>query len=301
MNFGKILNKKQIPMLFFTAVCLLIAVPIRTLLLLNNTEHPSGFYRENNILVWVLYGIAALALVVPLLYNMRMPKRITPFGKSRSRAISFTGIALAIAMLYDFINQTVAFVNSFAEMGGGTGLAGFYADGGVPMVLQLVCAIVGAFYILIYAFSFFGGTLNYRNFKMIALFPALWLACRLIRHFLVEVNYLFVSQRLLEMLMLILAIVFFFNLAKLNACFEDGVRNWKLFGCGWGCVFLCAVLTVPRLLVLMMGKGASLPGIETSEFVDLVMGAFVFMYLLKGSVVSLKRKPAEKKKASRAN
>lgn len=284
---GKILNKKQIPMLLFLFAALVPALPIRAWLLWSNTETESGFYKTNSVWAVLFYLLALVAVVVPLLYNMTTSRRITPFGKSRSRAISFSGIAFAVAMLYDFINQTVNMFNSFA-LGGGWRT--FYAQGGIPLILQAVFALAGAFYILIYAFSFFGGTLNYRNFKMIALFPALWLACRLIRHFLIEINYLMVSQRLLEMLMLALAVIFFFNLAKLNACFTDGVSNWKLFGSGWGCVFLCLVLTVPRLLIYIVGQGNLLPTIETSEAVDLVMGGFILMYLLKGSVVPLQKK-----------
>lgn len=290
---GKILNKKQIPMLVFIAVCVAAAIPVRTWLLLKNTQRASGFYTENNIWVWLLYGVVILAILVPLVYNMCISSRIAPFGKSRSRAISFTGIAFAVAMIYDFINQTVSLFNSLSATGGGW--SSFYMDGGIPTLLQAMFAILGAFYILIYAFSFFGGTLNYRSFKMIAVFPALWLACRLIRHFLVEINYLMVSQRVLEMLMLVLAIAFFFNLARLNACFPEGVRKWKLFGCGWGCVFLCAVLCIPRLLLLLIGQGRVLPAVETAEAVDLVMGAFILMYVLKGSVVSLKKQAAARK------
>lgn len=291
---GKILNKKQILMLVLTAVCIMIAVPVRVLLLVQNTEKANGFYNENTFWVWLLYGVCFVAVITPLLYNIKLSHRITPFGKSRSRAISLTGIVFAVAMLYDFINQTVTLFNFVSSVDGAGGWQGFYTNGGIPMVFQAVFAIVGGFYIMIYAFSFFGGTLNYRQFKMIALFPAVWLACRLIRHFMVEINYLFVSQRLLEMLMLILAVVFFFQLAKLNASFPDGVRNWKLFGTGWGCVFLCALLTLPRLALQLFGKSGMLPEIETAELVDLVMGAFILMCLLKGSVVPMKEKAPQK-------
>lgn len=281
---GKIVNRKQIPMLLLTVAFCAIALPVRLYLLWNNTEMESGFYQQNNIWTWGLYLVTFLAIAIPLLYNLKLTRQVTPFGCSRSRGIAYAGILFGIAMLYDFVNQTVTLFNLISGTGGNPSHS-FFAQGGLPIIFQTVLALVGAFYIMIYAFSFFGGTLNYRNFKMIALFPAVWLACRLVRHFLVEINYLMVSQRLLEIFMLILAMIFFYNLAKLNACFSDGVKNWKLFGSGWGCVFLCMVLSVPRMAMWICGNRHLLPEIETSVFVDLAMGMFVFVYLIKGSVV----------------
>lgn len=298
---GKIINKKQIVMFVFVAVALLIAVPIRVAQLIGNTAGTNGFYKETNSLVYLLYALVGVAVIVPLLYNVVGSVPITPFGKSRSRGISFAGMAFAGTLLINFINQTMLLYNAVSMAHGGSLIDRLMRREGITLLLQAVFSMVAAFYILVFAFAFLGGTLNYRNFKGIALFPAMWLACRLISNFLVEINYMLVSQRLLEMLMLVFAIIFFFNFVKLNACFQDGVADWKIFGCGWVCVFLGFLCSVPRMIVWVMGRTELLPAIGTAEYVDFCMGFFVLIYLLKGCVVnnSVKRAQEEEREQVR--
>lgn len=297
---GKIVNKKQLPMLVLVAVALLIAVPMRVVQLVSNTTGTSGFYKEMNVWVYLLYALVGVVVLVPILYNFVGSAPITPFGKSRSRGISFAAIAFAMALLLNFINQTMALYNTVATAHGSSVIDRLMNRDGITLLLQVIFSIIAAFYILIFAFAFLGGTLNYRNFQGIALFPSLWLACRLISNFLVEINYMLVSQRLLEMLMLVFAIIFFFNLVKLNACFQEGVAEWKIFGCGWGCAFLCFLCSVPRMVVWAMGRGAQLPAIGTVEIVDFAMGLLVLVYLLKGCVVHRSVKQAQQEAREKA-
>lgn len=278
-----VVNKRQILGMCLTIVFAVPLIALRYLALLNNTEKQGGFFTKVDGSVIAFYGILAGALVVLYVVSMFGKKYVNPFSKSRSRAIALGGMVFAVALLADFVMKFLEMFNTIT-MADGNLIARIYTTGAISDLLQGVMAILAAFYVLIHAFSYFGGTLNYRNFKVIGLFPALWMATRLVGIFLIKIRYVNVPHLMIELTMLSIGMVFFFNLAKMNACFENGVLSSRIFGAGWCTVLLALVLSVPRLMIMIAGQKTLLPAGETFEVVDLVMSGFIFIYMLKGNV-----------------
>lgn len=284
-----VVNKKQLVGMILVIVFSIPLIVLRYFALLNNTEKVSGFFIKIDGSVVAFYAILAVALVAIVCFSLFRKKQVNPFSKSRSRAIAFTGMVFALALLGDFVVQFLKMFN-MVTMAEGSLFSRLSSTGALTIMLQGLMAILAAFYILIHAFSYFGGTLNYRNFKVIGMFPSLWMATRLIGVFLVKIRYLNVPQLVLEIVMLLAGMIFFFNLAKMNACFESGVSSVRIFGAGWCTVLLCAVISVPRLLIMISGHKDVLPMVATHEIVDLVMGGFIFIYMLKGNVSPVLKK-----------
>lgn len=278
-----VVNKRQVLGMCLTIAFAIPLIVLRYFALLNNTEKNSGFFTKTDGSVIAFYAILAVALVVIYAVSMVEKKYVNPFYKSRSRAIAFSGMVFAVALLADFVMKFLEMFNT-VTMADGNLVARIYTTGAISDFLQGTMAILAAFYVLIHAFSYFGGTLNYRNFKVIGLFPVLWMAMRLVGIFLIKIRYMNVPHLMIELTMLSIGMIFFFNLAKMNACFDNGVLSTRIFGAGWCTVLLALVLALPRLLMMLAGHKSLLPPAETFDLVDLVMGGYIFVYMLKGNV-----------------
>lgn len=284
-------KKSVLPSFIAVVVATVAACAVRVYQLLNITEQRSGFYTDaSNWSVKTLYGIlAAVGVLCFVLFvlNAVKEKKSAPTPScqtQRSGRDIFMGLLVLVmcaAFFVDFVSQAASIVELYSSYNHLIPLFQYvYSSGIVPMAFQGLLALCTCFYFTIYAAGCFGASVRPASFRVLSLAPSLWLMCRMIVHFMTPIRYLNVSQRLFEMFAIILGMVFFFNFAK--SCSEMknkfSVSKITASALAFGCMAL--VSCVPRLIVMMIGKGSLLPESSATVVTDVMAGIFALSCVL---------------------
>lgn len=270
-------------MLLAFAVMMLVGIPLRTVLLYGYVDARNGFYVNSpELKATAFYIVTFVGTAIFVFANIFFRQKVLLKSEWKSRSLCAVGSCFALALIFDFIRQFILFFsgNDMMELYGGVLLS---VNSKWPLIVQGTLALFAAFYVVLFALSNVLENFSFSSFAPSAVFPALWCAFRLVRTFFAEVNLFNTSQRFIEMLMLIFAMMFFHNFAKYNALYRNGVRYSALTASGWTAAFLSFLVSVPPLLLMVSGNAEMLPFTETSVIADFFMGTFILTVLLKNN------------------
>ena len=245
------------------AVCLIAALPIRVYQLLKVVEKDgSGFFISwSQPTIWILYGICAALIIAMIILTAKGSKKTlynSPQGKSAAIGV-FAGL-FSLSLIADAIFQGMNAFGIISEkyvvsqlVGGDTfGQSSVYF-----LSVEAVFAVLSAVYFGIMAIHYFTKSIDYRNQKILAISPIIWLIARLMLRFMKTVTYKYVSELMLELFMLIFAALFFMAFIRLAAGVTvDGAQR-KIFGYGLLAFFFCMLCSVPRYIVVILGDTSS--------------------------------------------
>ena len=107
---------------------------------------------------------------------------------------------------------------------------------------------------------------------------------RLIR----TISYIKVSDLFYEIIMILFMMVFFMAFAQVNAKVNEKGIEWKIFGYGFFASLMALICSVPRIVMVIIGKGDILSADSPLEIWDLLIAVFIIVYIV--GLISCKKK-----------
>ncbi|MCR4925348.1 MAG: hypothetical protein K5917_03560 [Clostridiales bacterium] len=278
-------NKMLLGSFLAFAIGLIIAIPLRIYQVAKLIEPESGFYSNtSNFTIPFLYIIliaSAVAIIALFFVNKKIPFT-TP--ESKNIVLAVFAIIFAVTLIIDAANRFVELFSisaDFRSLISSYSFSGYFAKrGGFALILEIISASVSAVYFSLFAMrnlKLFG---SLSRFKILPLFPLVWIMSRMICLFLKTIRFLNVSDIVLELFMLSFAMLFFFAFARIIANIEAEGSVKKICPFGIVTALLAFTVSIPRLIMLVVGlKGRLVSGYPFYPC-DLAMAAFIIVFLV---------------------
>ena len=273
------------PLLLFSGIATLIAVPLRTFQLLNCINPQTGFWLIKDFTVPVLYTLCVLVVLVSLFlsfFSGIMPK--PEFPKERNIPFGIISGICAIAFLADTIIQMSKYIvlyGNYRSASGGSSFIQFaMSSGALPLTMQSVFGVLSALYFSIIAYSLVRGETEYFKSKFIALSPVMWGICRMAYYFVEPISYRNVSQLFLQIMLLPFIMLFFLSYARIASNVDGKSSMWILWFSGASGLFLAFVSALAPLSLVITGHSDLLPADYPIQYCDLAFGLFATATLM---------------------
>ncbi|MBQ8182802.1 MAG: hypothetical protein IJ025_02745 [Clostridia bacterium] len=270
---------RMIHLVVLFCVTLVAGLGLRTYQLLDLVNPENGFYENPNFTVPVLYAVLAFGTVLFLILSFvsrNVPSPSLPEGRNVFLGIS--SLLAAAGFVWDIaVIQRDILPDSGIAQGVYDNLLLTYikGSGGIFLILELIFAVLSAFYFVIFAVSHFEGKATYKKFGLLALSPACWTMFVLISKLMKAVSFITMSELLFEIAMLVFTMLFFFVFARIVSGVYTVNSMWATYGCGFAAAVFAALISVPRAIMLVVG----LENVEGSEFSFTHLFIFVFITL----------------------
>lgn len=266
------------------AIAAVVALPIRTMQFFTVLEGESGFYREADWSVYLLYGVLALSIVAILVYGIFSRKRLDySLEVSKRPGMGVVSMAAALGVLLDAA-FCITSAMKIEEISSGLSTAN-YVEGmtqgdGVILTAEAVFAVFTSIYLVVLGFSYLSGKTNGSEYRLISLAPVIWSIFRLVYRFKRTISFVRVSDLLFEMIMICFMIMFFFAFAQVNSRVGGKGNEWKIAAYGIPAELLALVCFVPRFIVTITGNAQLLYSYSAAEYCDFGVALFIISAVL---------------------
>ena len=261
---------------------LIVAIPIRIYQLLNIIEGDTGFYKQIDRSVYILYGLAIVVIILTYLltfFAKNVPASKSPFRRNRFLAV--TSIAFAVGIVLDVVNSLSDFlINAKSYAAVNLTIFGTMNQGQIPLLLESVCGIFAAIYILVFGISYIDGRTTYSQYKFLALTPMAWAVMRLIVRFVRKIAYVNVSDLMFELFGITFMIVALLAFARISSGISNVKSMRTLFYSGFIALFLLEAANIPRLVMLITGNASGIPDEYPVSVADITFGIFMASYAI---------------------
>lgn len=277
-------------LLFVFAAAVLVGLPARVYQLLAIVDTSSGFYKENDITIPVLYGAVIIfcLLFMALSYVSReVPSPKLPTGKNPVLGVaSFVLAGGACYDIYAFIEKVVPSGVGNSAIFNNLLKSNIDQAGGMFAVLQVVFAFFSIIYLLVFAISHLNGKASYKEFKLLALAPLCWVMTMLISRLMTAISFSKMSELLFEIFTCVFLMLFFLTFARISSGVFTENSMWGIYGYGLSAAFLGAVVTIPRIVISVVGLDP-VKGYEFN-FSHLACVVFILAYVFASLGVGFK-------------
>ena len=266
------------------AIAAVVALPIRTMQFFTVLEGESGFYREADWSVYLLYGVLALSIVAIPVYGIFSRKRLDySLEVSKRPGMGVISMAAALGVLLDAA-FCITSAMKIEEISSGLSTAN-YVEGmtqgdGVILTAEAVFAVFTSIYLVVLGFSYLSGKTNGSEYRLISLAPVIWSIFRLVYRFKRTISFVRVSDLLFEMIMICFMIMFFFAFAQVNSRVGGKGNEWKIVAYGIPAALLALVCFVPRFIVTITGNAQLLYSYSAAEYCDFGVALFIISAVL---------------------
>ncbi len=266
------------------AIAAVVALPIRTMQFFTVLEGESGFYREADWSVYLLYGVLALSIVAILVYGIFSRKRLDySLEVSKRPGMGVISMAAAMGVLLDAA-FCITSAMKIEEISSGLSTAN-YVEGmtqgdGIILTAEAVFAVFTSIYLVVLGFSYLSGKTNGSEYRLISLAPVIWSIFRLVYRFKRTISFVRVSDLLFEMIMICFMIMFFFAFAQVNSRVSGKGNEWKIAAYGIPAALLALVCFVPRFIVTITGNAQLLYSYSAAEYCDFGVALFIISAVL---------------------
>ncbi len=285
MNRNIISPEKGTKALFgIFAAALLAALPLRAYQLIFLIDPKTGFYAERNFTVILLYALLVLAGAAFMFLSF-FPKKM-PFGGAvqDSKGFAVLSFLIAVSLIIDagiqtseiFAKLTSTDVTGYAMS---QDSASLFGSDTLPVFARILFAAISCIYFAILGFNYCGIIYDVSQFKLLALGPLAWVIVRLIADFMWKINYRNISDLFLEMFMLAALMFFFMSFARISSKVNTETSHRKLYAFGFIGSLLSLMLSVPRLVLIVIGQSERVAKDFTFSLADFLIGVFVIYYL----------------------
>lgn len=277
-------------LLFLFAASLLILLPVRVYQLLAVVETETGFFAEKDATVYLVY---ALVLLFPLVFlalsylSREVPSPKLPAGKNPVLGVS--SLIMAAGLVFDIIStekQIIPPTQANFEIFTSVFKSNVMQAGGFFMLLRLVFAFFAIIYFAVFAVSHLNGRASYKEYKVLALAPLCWATTKLVSNLMHAISFLRVSELLFEIFMLVFLMLFFMTFARISSGVFTEDSMWGIYGYGLCSSLFAALVTVPRIVMLAVGKNA-VKGNELNP-ADITCMVFILCYIFASFGVGFK-------------
>lgn len=266
------------------AVGMLVSIPLRAFQAARLIEPETGFYTDpSNITVAVFYaaiGIVSVAIFALLFFKTSLPVTM-PEGRDALSCIS--SFFLAITIIIDASLQVFnifSIINSFSTLVSSYTFSGYFSkSGGYSLIVEVIFGALSAMFLAIFGMYRAGlfGTLS--RFKLLAACPLIWIMSRIVVLFLKTIRILNVSDLFLSLLMLIFSMLFFLAFARIVSNIEPQGAVKRVYPYGLIAALLLACVSLPKLMLYMMGMKDKIPVEYPLNLCDLGMFLFIMTFL----------------------
>lgn len=277
-------------LLFVFAAAVLVALPTRVYQLLALVDASNGFYKESDVTIPVLYAVIAvfgLLFLVLSFVSKEVPSPKLPTGKNTLLGIS--SFIMTAGLGYDMFRTLRQLIP--ANHGSGAVFIGLLKNnlsenGGAFVLLGFVFAFFAMIYFIVFGISHLNGKASYKEFKLLALSPLCWAMVHLVINLRNEISFIRVSELLFEIFMFVFIMLFLLTFARISSGVFTEDSMWGIYGYGLTAALLAAVVTVPRIVISLVGLDA-VEGFEFN-FAYLAVLIFILTYVFASLGVGFK-------------
>lgn len=266
------------------AVAAVIALPLRTVQFFTVLEGSSGFYREYNWSVYLLYGILILSIAAVIIYGISKRKKLEySFEVTKRPGPGIISMAAAMGVLLDAafcITSAMKIEEISAGLSTANYIEGMTQGDGIILTAEAIFGVFAAIYFVVLGFSYLGGKTNGSEYRLISLAPVVWSIFRLVYRFKRTISFVNVSDLLFEMLMICFMIMFFFAFAQVNSRVGGKGNEWKLASYGIPASLLALVCFIPRFIVTLSGNADLLYSYSAAEYCDFGIALLIISTVL---------------------
>lgn len=277
-------NEKLNPLLglYIAAGLLIAAIPVRLYQLLTIIEQDTGFYKAVDRSVYVMYALAAAAVIAS--YGIAVLAKNIPASKSpyrRNKFLALTSILLGVGIVLDVVSAASTFIIKARNfMSAGISILGTADQGQIPILFEAVLGIFAAIYLLVFGISYIDGRTTYSQYKFLAITPFFWSISRLVGRLISKIAYVNVSDLMLEIFGIAFMMIFFMSFARISSGLSNKKAMRSVFASGAVSAFLLGTANIPRLLMLVSGNGNKITSGYGLSFCDLVFVFFAVAYII---------------------
>lgn len=280
MKTKKNISYKLIFTVFGIFAALMTATRIYQLFAITETDS-SGFFSRSNPSIYLLYaglalGCAAILILVSMSSSVTASKPV----RGKNKALAVGGILMAAGLGIDVAFSAAKIIMAVTGYTARSGLFGYlFSNGYIAMAVSVVCGLLGCFYFMLFALSYFAGRTTFCEYKLLAIMPLFWTMARLIRRFTFKISFTVIADLLLELVMLAFMMMFFISFARISSqiCQKHEMR--KAMGFGLTAALFAAVVAISRLVVTVGGKTELLHADLPFNAADLTFAVFAVIYV----------------------
>ncbi|HBL41381.1 MAG TPA: hypothetical protein DDY98_07400 [Ruminococcaceae bacterium] len=285
------------------ALSLCVLLPLRVYQAATLIEPKTGFFAENNWSVWVFYILCAAVvafLAVASFMNSKANRARDCMAKNT--VLGIVSLVTGAAVICDAAYEMMLFLDLYGSYEPcGISMASYLTkNGGTALLFGAIFAALSAAFFWVYSVFCFSRTINMASFRVLSVAPVAWSICRIIYRFVTKISFVNVSDLLLELFMLVFVISFTLAFAQIVTNVSPEVCAWRLFGCGLPAALLAFLVSVPRLILLVIGHADLIVAGHGFAPCDLMLSVFipVFLYFTSTTVKKKKLKKQEKQEST---
>lgn len=281
----KIKNLSPTPLLIILAVFVFISIPIRVFQLTNCIDPKTGFWAAQDFTALLLYILIIAFAVVAFVLSFFSASMTRPqFSENKDVAYGVFSIVFAATILVQSVlsaSSLLSIASTFTvSLENGVSVASLLiSNGALSMAFEFIFGLLSSIYFVINAIGALTGSDRISYHRLLGLSPVIWVMARLIYHFVDPINYRYVSQLFLEILLYCFAMVFFLSFARI----ASGVNESKSMEIIWFTGVLVSLLSFicagAPLILMITGKGNLIPANYPLNFADLGLALFSTSFL----------------------
>ncbi len=277
-------------LLFVFAAAVLVSLPTRVYQLLALVDASNGFFKESDVTVPVLYAIVvvfSLLFLVLSFISKEVPSPKLPAGKNPVLGVASFVITAGLGWdMFATLGEIIP-VNQ--------GSAGIFISllrnniaqaGGAFTILKFVFAFFAIIYFIVFGISHLNGKASYKEFKLLALSPLCWSMTMLVTKLMNAISFIKVSELLFEIFMFVFVMLFLLTFARISSGVFTEDSMWGIYGYGLTASLLTAIVTIPRIVILVVGLDA-VEGYEFN-FAHFALLVFIMAYVFASLGVGFK-------------
>ncbi len=272
MRTNKILHSSdsgfKIVLSVITALSFVSAVVILFFILYNLTDYNSGkVYYGNETGILILYLLIAIFVASTILLVYRLPLK-NPFNNSVWRGHIVTSFLAGLALLYDFVRQSIHFYELCVEKE--------YTEYIYIVIIGLhaLFALAAAFYFIMMALAFNTSNYKFNLLGILHITPFLWTFTRLLYCLSFMVSPLYSVDSILNIFLAIVMTLFF--LQYIFVANMETKHLMRITCLGFICSFFAFLITIPRFILYFLN--IELYDINLSTFTYFFIGIFILVF-----------------------
>lgn len=264
-------------LIFVFAASVIVGLPTRVYQLLALVDPDNGFYAVSDAtvpLLYVLVFLFPLAFLVLSYISREVPSPKLPAGKN----VLLGGASLVMVggLIWDIF--LMLYENIPANQGNAQVFAAILKhnlsqNGGIIVGLRFILAFASIVYLLVFSISHLNGRASYKEFKLLSLSPLCWSMTILVSRLKQTISFVKVSDLLFEIGALVFLMLFMLTFARISSGVFTVDSMWGIYGYGLTASFFLALITIPRLVMIISG----VPAVEGYEFDFTFVAVLVFV------------------------
>lgn len=282
------INAKLLFGIFSAGIVLIL--PLRVFQYLTIIEPGTGFYDKIDFSVILMYVLLAV-FCGSLFFFALSNKKTTLYIKAASKkpVLGIISFFVAFTLIIDAFTQSRNYSNlAPSPVNGAT--SGMMQSGALPMLFESLFAVLAALFFVMIGINFIKAKSDGSKYKLLAITPLAWSICRILHRFMRTISFIKVSDLFFELFMLVLLMLFFVTFAQLTARVNYAGTDWKLYAYGLPAALFCLLCFVPRIVMLIAGKGELLADLSPPEYCDFAAALFIVAFLISKTHISGRRK-----------